>query len=129
MRVPVGHQIDLIRVDPFGLGIGQTGSPLRVFRNGDDIETVLVGDLPGAPEPDRRLEGQDNPPATAFELADRTKDGRISQAELRGPSMPMAPPVAAAAARNASQNGQGGTGPGQSGVQQSTSATPGARSR
>jgi len=29
-----------------------------------------------------------------FDLVDRTKDGRVSQAELRGPSMPMAPPTA-----------------------------------
>jgi len=31
-----------------------------------------------------------------FDLADRTKDGRVSQIELRGPSMPMAPPSGAA---------------------------------
>jgi hypothetical protein len=28
-----------------------------------------------------------------FDLADRTKDGRVSQTELRGPSMPLAPRV------------------------------------
>jgi len=28
-----------------------------------------------------------------FDLADRTKDGRVSQLELRGPSMPVAPRV------------------------------------
>jgi hypothetical protein len=26
-----------------------------------------------------------------FDLADRTKDGRVTQLELRGPSMPIAP--------------------------------------
>jgi len=31
-----------------------------------------------------------------YALVDKTKDGRITQNELRGPSMPMAPPSAAA---------------------------------
>lgn len=30
-----------------------------------------------------------------FQLADKTKDGKVSQAELRGPSMPLAPPTGA----------------------------------
>jgi hypothetical protein len=30
-----------------------------------------------------------------FELADKTKDGKVSQVELRGPSMPLAPPTGA----------------------------------
>ena len=34
--------------------------------------------------------------AVASPLVDKTKDGRITQNELRGPSMPMAPPSAAA---------------------------------
>jgi len=30
-----------------------------------------------------------------FDLADKTKDGRVTQVELRGPSMPLAPPTGA----------------------------------
>ena len=30
-----------------------------------------------------------------FQLADKTKDGKVSQVELRGPSMPLAPPTGA----------------------------------
>jgi hypothetical protein len=35
-----------------------------------------------------------------FDLADRTKDGRVSQVELRGPSMPVAPRVIPAPAKS-----------------------------
>jgi hypothetical protein len=35
-----------------------------------------------------------------FDLADRTKDGRVSQLELRGPSMPVAPRVIPAPAKS-----------------------------
>jgi hypothetical protein len=35
-----------------------------------------------------------------FDLADRTKDGRVSQLELRGPAMPIAPRVIPAPAKS-----------------------------
>ena len=35
-----------------------------------------------------------------FDLADRTKDGRVSQLELRGPAMPLAPRVIPAPAKS-----------------------------
>jgi len=40
-----------------------------------------------------------------FELADKTKDGRVSQAELRGPSMPLAPPSGAPRRTGMAQDG------------------------
>jgi hypothetical protein len=40
---------------------------------------------------DRREFG--NTVRSYFDLADRTKDGKVSQLELRGPSMPIAPPT------------------------------------
>src|SRR5262245_51178546 len=38
-----------------------------------------------------------------FDLADRTKDGRVSQLELRGPSMPVAPRVIPAPAKSSTE--------------------------
>jgi hypothetical protein len=38
-----------------------------------------------------------------FDLADRTKDGRVSQLELRGPAMPVAPRVIPAPAKSATE--------------------------
>ena len=38
-----------------------------------------------------------------FDLADRTKDGRVSQLELRGPSMPVAPRVIPGPAKSATE--------------------------
>lgn len=38
-----------------------------------------------------------------FDLADRTKDGRVSQLELRGPAMPVAPRVIAGPAKSATE--------------------------
>ena len=60
-----------------------------------------------------------------FDLADRTKDGRVTQLELRGPSMPIAPPQAPS--RTASgPNGQPGQ-PGSSSVQAPSPQNPGPR--
>ena len=38
-----------------------------------------------------------------FDLADRTKDGRVSQLELRGPAMPVAPRVIPGPAKSATE--------------------------
>jgi len=38
-----------------------------------------------------------------FDLADRTKDGRVSQIELRGPAMPVAPRVIPGPAKSATE--------------------------
>lgn len=38
-----------------------------------------------------------------FDLADRTKDGRVSQVELRGPSMPVPPRVIPGPAKSATE--------------------------
>jgi hypothetical protein len=38
-----------------------------------------------------------------FDLADRTKDGRVSQLELRGPAMPLAPRVIPAPAKSTTE--------------------------
>ena len=40
-----------------------------------------------------------------FDLADRTKDGKVTQIELRGPSMPIAPRTAPAKAAGMAPDG------------------------
>ena len=57
-----------------------------------------------------------------FDLADRTKDGRVSQLELRGPAMPVAPRVIPGPAKSVTA----GTDPGMGGQNPNT-AGPGAR--
>ena len=42
---------------------------LKAYRNGDDRDAVLVGDLPGFIDPDKRVDKVIDPPATRFELA------------------------------------------------------------
>jgi hypothetical protein len=44
-----------------------------------------------------------------FDLADRTKDGRVSQLELRGPAMPVAPRVIPAPAKSTETAGPAST--------------------
>jgi hypothetical protein len=55
-----------------------------------------------------------------FDLADRSKDNRVSMAELRGPSMPIAPPTSTKpSSRDAAQTANGGLstqGPGYDGA-------------
>ncbi|MDP9300833.1 MAG: N-6 DNA methylase [Actinomycetota bacterium] len=46
--------------EPFGL---------KAYGNGDGVDAVLVGDLPGFTDPDRRVDKAIDPPATRFELA------------------------------------------------------------
>jgi hypothetical protein len=59
-----------------------------------------------------------------FDLADRTKDGRVSQLELRGPAMPVAPREVAAPAKSATET----AGPGSSTMNPSpNTAGPSAR--
>ena len=54
---------------PLRIDLNGSETTLSVFRNEEALDTVLLGDLPGAPDPDCRLEGAEDPPATAFELA------------------------------------------------------------
>ena len=63
--------LGLAPLEPLPIALDGTGTTLAVHRNGADLDTVLIGDLPGAPEPDHRLEGAEDPPSTAFELRAR----------------------------------------------------------
>ena len=64
----------------------------RLARDGAQASPLVDWNLNGCV--DAREFG--NTVRSYFDLADKTKDGRVSQIELRGPSMPMAPPSAAA---------------------------------
>ena len=63
----------------------------RLTRDGVQASPLVDWNLDGCV--DAREFG--NAVRSYFDLADRTKDGRVSQIELRGPSMPMAPPSGA----------------------------------
>jgi Eco57I restriction-modification methylase len=66
------RRLDLLGLDatdPLAIALNGTGTTLGVRRNDEGLDTVLIGDLPGAPNPDDRPEGADDPPSTAFELA------------------------------------------------------------
>lgn len=72
------RRLDLLGLgapDPLAIALDGVGTTLAVRRNGDGLDTVLVGDLPGVPDPDHRPEGADDPPSTAFELALDEYDG------------------------------------------------------
>ena len=72
------RRLDLVGLgapDPLAIALDGAGTTLAVRRNGDGLDTVLVGDLPGVPDPDDRPEGADDPPSTAFELALDEYDG------------------------------------------------------
>jgi hypothetical protein len=62
---------------------------LRLRRDGSQASPLVDWNLDGCVD----LREFSNTAHSYFDLADRTKDGRVSQTELRGPSMPVAPPV------------------------------------
>src|SRR6266699_988933 len=62
----------------------------RLARDGVQASPLVDWNLDGCV--DAREFG--NAVRSYFDLADRTKDGRVSQIELRGPSMPIAPRTA-----------------------------------
>ena len=63
----------------------------RLERDGAEASPLTDWNLDGCV--DRREFG--NTVHSYFDLADKTKDGKVSQVELRGPSMPLAPPTGA----------------------------------
>jgi hypothetical protein len=72
------RRLDLLALgapDPLPIALDGSGTTLAVRRNAEGLDTVLVGDLPGVPDPDNRAEGADDPPSTAFEIALDAYDG------------------------------------------------------
>jgi hypothetical protein len=63
----------------------------RLKRDGVQASPLVDWNLDGCVDPKEF----GNTARSYFDLADRTKDGRVTQLELRGPSMPMAPPAVA----------------------------------
>jgi Eco57I restriction-modification methylase len=67
------RRLDLLGIQSardFGVSLDD-GEPfaLKAYRNGDGRDAVLVGDLPGFADPDKRVDTATDPPATRFELA------------------------------------------------------------
>ena len=62
---------------------------LRLRREASQASPLVDWNLDGCVD----LREFGNTAHSYFDLADRTKDGRVSQLELRGPSMPVAPRV------------------------------------
>jgi hypothetical protein len=63
----------------------------RLNRDGAEASPLVDWNLDGCVD----IREFSNTVHSYFELADRTKDGRVSLIELRGPSMPIAPPSGA----------------------------------
>src|SRR5258706_612510 len=78
----------------------------RLKQDGAQASPLVDWNLDGCV--DRREFG--NTVRSYFDLADRTKDGKVSQLELRGPSMPIAPPTVEKKKQTAPPNGGGGGG-------------------
>src|SRR5215472_5629384 len=89
----------------------------RLKQDGAQASPIVDWNLDGCV--DRREFG--NTVRSYFELADRTKDGKVSQLELRGPSMPIAPPVVekktTTANKGGDSKGSGGSSPSSSSSQ------------
>jgi hypothetical protein len=63
----------------------------RLTRDGAEASPLVDWNLDGCVD----LREFGNTAHSYFDLADRTKDGRVTLLELRGPSMPIAPPSGA----------------------------------
>jgi hypothetical protein len=95
----------------------------RLKQDGAQASPIVDWNLDGCV--DRREFG--NTVRSYFDLADRTKDGKVSQLELRGPSMPIAPPVVekkSTTATNGSGNGSSNGSSSSSGTASQPSAAP-----
>jgi len=75
----------------------------RLERDGPEASPLVDWNLNGCVD----LREFSNTVHSYFDLADRTKDGRVSLVELRGPSMPIAPP--SGAPRRTGMNSDGST--------------------
>jgi hypothetical protein len=92
----------------------------RLKQDGAQASPLVDWNLDGCV--DRREFG--NTVRSYFDLADRRKDGKVTQLELRGPSMPIAPPTVEkkpTTASNGSGTGNGTTNGGGSSTTSSTS--------
>ena len=92
---------------------------LRLRRDASQASPLVDWNLDGCVD----LREFGNTAHSYFDLADRTKDGRVSQLELRGPSMPVAPRVIPAPAKSATET----AGPASSMGNNPQTAGPGAR--
>jgi len=72
---------------------------LRLRRDASQASPLVDWNLDGCVD----LREFGNTAHSYFDLADRTKDGRVSSVELRGPSMPVAPRVIPAPAKSATE--------------------------
>ena len=72
---------------------------LRLRRDSTQASPLVDWNLDGCVD----LREFSNTAHSYFDLADRTKDGRVSQLELRGPAMPVAPRVIPAPAKSATE--------------------------
>lgn len=72
---------------------------LRLRRDASQASPLVDWNLDGCVD----LREFGNTAHSYFDLADRTKDGRVSQLELRGPSMPVAPRVIPGPAKSATE--------------------------
>jgi hypothetical protein len=72
---------------------------LRLRRDSTQASPLVDWNLDGCVD----LREFSNTAHSYFDLADRTKDGRVSQLELRGPAMPVAPRVIPAPAKSSTE--------------------------
>lgn len=72
---------------------------MRLRRDSSQASPLVDWNLDGCVD----LREFSNTAHSYFDLADRTKDGRVSQVELRGPSMPVAPRVIPGPAKSATE--------------------------
>jgi len=73
----------------------------RLARDGAEASPLVDWNLDGCVD----IREFSNTAHSYFDLADRTKDGRVSLLELHGPSMPIAPPSGAAKRTGPDANG------------------------
>ena len=91
----------------------------RLKQDGAQASPLVDWNLDGCV--DRREFG--NTVRSYFELADRRKDGKVTQLELRGPSMPIAPPTVEKKTTTANKSGGSNNGSGSNGSGPSSSSS------
>jgi hypothetical protein len=77
----------------------RTENGLRLRRDATQASPLVDWNLDGCVD----IREFGNTAHSYFDLADRTKDGRVSQLELRGPAMPVAPRVIPGPAKSATE--------------------------